>query len=89
MRIVKTTFDYNFDLYQAFKHHGYTKRGNKEKLSVFELLIRKKLFNNQNLNLKSCFHCIDIIVDHFFLTLAITKNFKSVFKVDFYKFDIN
>ena len=89
MRIVKTTFDYNFDLYQAFKHHGYTKRGNKEKLSVFELLIRKKLFNNQNLNLKSCLHYIDIIVDHFFFTFSNYKKFKFVLKVDFYKFDIN
>ena len=31
---MKTTFDLNFDLYQAFKQHGYTKNGNKEKLSI-------------------------------------------------------
>jgi len=25
VNIIKTTFDFNFDLYQAFKEHGYTK----------------------------------------------------------------
>jgi len=25
INILKTTFDFNFDLYQAFKQHGYTK----------------------------------------------------------------
>ena len=89
MRIVKTTFDYNFDLYQAFKHHGYTKRGNKEKLSVFELLIRKMLFNNQNLNLKSCLHYIDYNRRPLFFNFSNYKKFKFVLKVDFYNFDIN
>ena len=31
---MKTTFDFNFDLYQAFTQHRYTKNGNKEKLSI-------------------------------------------------------
>ena len=34
INIMKTTFELNFDLYQAFKQHGYTKYGNKEKLSI-------------------------------------------------------
>ena len=25
INIMKTIFSFNFDLYQAFKHHGYTK----------------------------------------------------------------
>jgi len=25
INIMKTTFDFNFDSYQAFKQHGYTK----------------------------------------------------------------
>ena len=25
INIMKTTFEFNFDLYQAFKQHGYTK----------------------------------------------------------------
>ena len=25
INIIKTTFDFNFDLYPAFKQHGYTK----------------------------------------------------------------
>ena len=25
INIIKTTFDFNFDLYSAFKQHGYTK----------------------------------------------------------------
>ena len=35
---MRTTFDFNFDLYQAFKQHGYTKHGNKENLSIKKLL---------------------------------------------------
>ena len=32
---MKTTFDFIFDLYQAFKQHAEThKHGNKEKLSI-------------------------------------------------------
>ena len=34
INIMKTTFDLNFDLYQAFKQHQYKKHGNKEKLSI-------------------------------------------------------
>ena len=32
IKIMKTTFDFNFDLYQAFKQHGWDthKHGNKE-----------------------------------------------------------
>ena len=29
---MKTTFDFNFNLDQAFKQHEHTKNGNKEKL---------------------------------------------------------
>ena len=29
---MKLTYDFNFDLYQAFKQHRYTKNGNKEKM---------------------------------------------------------
>ena len=54
---MKTTFDFNLDLYQAFKQHGYTKHGNKEKLSIKKKASlcklfnsKKKLLNNQNLN---------------------------------------
>ena len=31
---MKTTFDFNFDLYQAFKQHERTYSGNKEMLSI-------------------------------------------------------
>ena len=32
INIMKTTFDLNFDFYQDFKQHGYTKKENLEKL---------------------------------------------------------
>ena len=38
---MKTTFDFNLDLYQAFKQHETQKHRNKEKLSI-----KKLLFNN-------------------------------------------
>ena len=38
---MKTTFDFNLDLYQAFKQHETQKHTNKEKLSI-----KKLLFNN-------------------------------------------
>jgi len=34
--IGKTTFDFSFDLYQAFKQHEYRKNGNREKLLIKE-----------------------------------------------------
>ena len=34
VNIMKTTLELNFVLYPAFKQHGYTKYGNKEKLSI-------------------------------------------------------
>ena len=54
MNILKTTFDFNFDLYQAFKQHGYTKTWKQREavnyksfsLITFELVIQKKLVNN-------------------------------------------
>ena len=56
INIVKTTFDFNFDLYQAFKQHGYTKTRNKREeaylqsvsLITCKLVIRKKLVKNLN-----------------------------------------
>ena len=59
--ILKTTFVFNFDLYQAFKQHGYTKNIETERscqLKIFsliacKLLIRKKPVNSENLNKKS------------------------------------
>ena len=52
---MKTTFDFDFDLYQTFKQHGYTKNENKKKLQFIsfslitcKLVIRKKLPNNKN-----------------------------------------
>ena len=55
INIMKTTFECNFDLYQAFKQHGYAKIWKqREKLSILrsfsfitcKLVIRKKLVNN-------------------------------------------
>ena len=34
INIMKTTFDLDFNLYQAFKQHATQKHGNKEKLSI-------------------------------------------------------
>ena len=54
INIMKTTFELNFDFYQAFKQHGYTKIW-KQREAVFlkrftlitcKLVIRKKLVNN-------------------------------------------
>ena len=39
----KTTFDFNFNLYQAFKQHGYTKT-----------LKQRENFNNKNFSLITC-----------------------------------
>ena len=37
INIMKTTFELNFDLYQAFKQHGYIiNHGNKEKMSIYK-----------------------------------------------------
>ena len=54
INIMKTTFECNFDLYQAFKQHGYTKVWKQREavnlqsfpLITFKLVIRKKLVNN-------------------------------------------
>ena len=61
INILKTTFVFNFDLYQAFKQHGYTKNIETERscqLKIFSLIacklvIRKKPVNSENLNKKS------------------------------------
>ena len=58
INIMKTTFEFNFNLYQAFKQHRYTKIWKKKEavnlISFFfitcKLVIQKKLVNNQNLN---------------------------------------
>ena len=58
---MKTTFDFNFDLYQAFKQHRYTKNWKQREdinlkrffLITCKLVNRKKLVNNKNLNNKS------------------------------------
>ena len=34
INIMKTTFELNFDFYQAFKQHDTQKYGNKQKLSI-------------------------------------------------------
>ena len=54
INIMKTTFELNFDFYQAFKQHGYTKIWKQRKsvnlksftLITCKLVIRKKLVNN-------------------------------------------
>ena len=59
----QTTFDFNFDLYQAFKQHGYTETrkrreaANKESFSLITCKpeIRQKSVNNQNINQTSFF----------------------------------
>ena len=54
INIMKTTFELNFDFYQAFKQHGYTKIWKHREavnlksftLISCKLVIRKKLVNN-------------------------------------------
>ena len=53
INIIKTTFDFNFDLYQAFEQHGYTKKVETKRscqksffLITCKLVIRKKLATN-------------------------------------------
>ena len=54
INIMKTTFECNFDLYQAFKQHGYTKIWKQKEavnlrsfsFGTCKLVIRKKLVNN-------------------------------------------
>ena len=50
INIMKTTFDFNFDSYQAFKPHGYIKREAVNLKSFLlvtcKLVTRKKLVNN-------------------------------------------
>ena len=63
INIMKTTFYLNFDFYQAFKQHGYTKTWKQREavnlksfsLNTCKLVIRKKLVNNKNLNKKVVF----------------------------------
>ena len=62
---MKTTFDFNFVLYQAFKQHGYTNRMKKERncqLQGFSLIKRKlvirKNLDNKNLNKKVVFNIL-------------------------------
>ena len=51
---MKTTFDFNFVSYQAFKQHVYTNRMQRETVNyTCKLVIRKKLDNNKNLDKKS------------------------------------
>ena len=48
INIIKTTFDLNLDLYQAFKQHGYTKTWKQREAVHYKSfsLIRKRLINN-------------------------------------------
>ena len=53
INIMKTTFDFNFNSYQAFKQHGYSKTRKQREyvnksFSLFtcKLGIRKKVVNN-------------------------------------------
>ena len=63
INIMKTTFELNFDLYQAFKQHGHTKIWKQREAVNFKsftlitckLVKRKKLVNNENLNKKVVF----------------------------------
>ncbi len=71
INIMKTTFDFNFDFYQAFKRHGYKKHGNKENLSVkifsISLLVNlqfEKSFLTIKTYIKRRLHSIDIIAYH-------------------------
>ena len=61
INIMMTTFDLNFDFYQAFKQHGYTQKWKQREavnlksfsLITCRLVIRKNLVNNKNLKKKS------------------------------------
>ena len=70
INILQTNFDFNFDLYQAFKQHEYTKTWNKDKLSIKKAhLLLLNLYSKISLLtikiwIKSCFHYIDIIAYH-------------------------
>ena len=63
INIMKTTFELNFNFYQAFKQQEYTKIWKQREavnlksftLNTCKLVIRKKLFNNLNLNKKVVF----------------------------------
>ena len=57
--IMKTTFGFNFDLYQALNSMETWKHGNKEKLSI-----EKALLSTCKLKQKSRLHYIDIIAYH-------------------------
>ena len=76
--IMKTTFDLNFDLFQAFKQHGYTKNGNKTviwkhfSLITCKLVNRKKPVNNKYLNKKVVF--IILVLSH---TTVVEKKFEK------------
>ena len=67
---MKTTLNFNFHFYQAFKQHGRI-HINIEKLSInnfslftCKLVIWKKLYRNLKHEYKSRLHCTDIIADH-------------------------
>ena len=63
INIMMTTFDLNFDFYQAFKQHGNTNKWKQREAVNYKsfyfitckLVIRKKLVNNKNLNKKVVF----------------------------------
>ena len=54
INVMKTTFDFKFDLYNALKQHGYTKTSKQREpdntksfsLVACKLIVRKKLVNN-------------------------------------------
>jgi len=56
VNIMKTTYNFHFDLYQGYKQHGYSKTWkHKEAVNSFslptcKLIILKKLWNKQSLN---------------------------------------
>ena len=67
---MKTTFEWNFDLYKSFKQYGYTKIW-KQREAVYsksfslitcKLVIRKKLVNNKNLNKKVVFKILILLL---------------------------
>ena len=58
---MKTTFDFNFDLYQAFKQYGYPKTWKQreavsKKAFLFFLVNSKKACLQFKLKYKSCLH---------------------------------